>query len=190
MRHIPTRTSVCILYGFCEGPQIGKGLIATLQATGFDITTNASRADIIIAHSGGCFVLPEQHRARLVLLIGVPHWPGKSMARGIYQKVVSDYALHRHTQMLRQWLLKTSWHGIYFWHMVYNWRMLRAIKRPFHTDADRVVLIRNREDTSCTPDIAQLPALPQQTFLALPGQHDDCWLHPERYAAIINAVYT
>jgi len=66
--------NVCILYGIFEGSWHGKRLRLALSNQGFGISDNSSEADIIIAHSGGCLLIPTDAKARLILLVGLPYW--------------------------------------------------------------------------------------------------------------------
>jgi hypothetical protein len=210
---MPDKTSVCILYpseskqrqtttgektenqflngiyGFCEGPRVGKRFEHILESGNFRVTRDVRRADIIIAHSGGCFVVPENNHAKLVLLIGLPCWPGKSTAKALRQKVWLDIITHQRNGLLAEWLQKTGWHSWYFWNMANNRRMLRGMRAEAHRTATDAVLVRNQNDVQCTPDPRQLHFNYSPPLLSLPGQHDDCWLHPEPYIAIIQSYY-
>jgi hypothetical protein len=51
-----------------------------------------------------------------------------------------------------------------------------------------VVLIRNREDTTTTPEFKKLPQSYISNYISLYGQHDDCWLHPEKYTNLLRGL--
>lgn len=188
----PTRSNVapavCILYGLCEGKRIGTPFERAARAAGFRIVRNPEVADIIVGHSGGCFAVPPISRAKLVVLIGLPHWPGKSTLRALIQKIALDARTGR--GRLPQLAHKTFWNVVYFGNFANNWRMWRGKNSGNcrHITA-RTVLIRNQKDTFCTPNFANLPFQTPPALLAVDGQHDDCWLHPERYLAIIKAYH-
>lgn len=69
--------------------------------------------------------------------------------------------------------------------MSYNFRMLRGRKAGNFWKIRRLTLVRNEEDSFCTPDIANIPFTHRPRFVPIPDQHDDCWLHPERYLDVI-----
>jgi hypothetical protein len=179
------KKAACILYGFCEGPRLAGNMLKALDYAGYRITHDPYEADIVIAHSGGCFLVPHDLPARQVIMIGLTHWPGKSIVRALIEKNWDDFRFHASSRNIRAWLHKFSWNLVYFWNMPRNLQMLRDRKRGDFWQAKRVTLVRNKEDTFCTPDIKSLPFAHPPKFIELPDQHDDIWLHPERYTAII-----
>lgn len=160
-------------------------LLRALEYAGYRTTRNPYEADIIIAHSGGCFLVPNDLPAQQVIMIGLTHWPGKSIVRALIEKNWADFRLHRRARNIRTWLHKFSWNLLYFWNMPHNVAMLRGRRRGDFWQAKHVALIRNKEDSFCTPDIKSLPFVHAPKFVELPGQHDDIWLHSERYTNII-----
>ena len=182
-----SRPSVCILYGVCEGPRIASRLIRALTTAGFGMTRNAAEADIIIAHSGGCFALPQTHRATMVLLVGLPCWPGKSTLKSTQQKIWLDMRSSSHDPA--RWLLKTFWNSIYFWNMRNNYAMFRGQRRQAHRSIAHAVLVRNKDDVTCTPNHAHFRFKHSPPLVSLPGQHDDIWLHPKSYINLIRQYY-
>jgi hypothetical protein len=183
------KKSICILYGFCEGPRIGKRFEDAVRSANFRITRDPQQADVIVAHSGGCFILPKAHHAQLILLIGLPYWPGKSIATALLEKIRLDISTHRQNRSLAQWLRKTTWNSWYFWNTANNRRMLLGKRTGEHWQATHAMLVRNRNDVTCTPDPEDLHFEHPPALLSLFGQHDDCWIHPETYLAIIQAYY-
>jgi hypothetical protein len=183
------KATVCIVYGFSEGAAHGRALRQVLTASGFRVVKDPAKADILIAHSGGCFVVPEKHQATLVILVGIDHWPGKSFIVAITQKVWNDVVAHRGERKLTAWLRKTGWNLIYGGNIRRHLRMLRGKRRgsAWSINAARLVLVRNHEDTFCTPDTHTLPFKSKPITVELIGQHDDIWLHPEPYVDIIQA---
>src|SRR5690349_1106305 len=125
-------TKVAIIYGWSEGPWHGKKLRQEISNAGFEIIKQPEKADIIIAHSGGCFMLPQQSRAHLVLLVGLPYWPGKHPVRSLRQKIKDE-------TKNGWWLKKTYFNAYYFltrprrWFMM--WRAWRALALPDNIQA-------------------------------------------------------
>lgn len=176
---------ICIIYGFCEGPQLAKRMLQTLRDAGFTIVHDPHQADIVLAHSGGCFLVPEDLPARQIVMIGLTHWPGHSIIGALIKKNWRDFRFHRSEQKVATWIHKFSWNLIYFWNMPTNFRMLVGRRQGHFWHVRNLVLIRNREDTFCTPHVTDLPFVHDPQYIELPDQHDDLWLHPERYVAII-----
>ena len=178
--------NLCIIYGFCEGPRMAGRMLRALRQAGYHVTDDPYQADVVIAHSGGCFLVPSDLPAKQVIMIGLTYWPGKSILRALIQKNVNDFRFHRRDRNQRGWLQKFRWNLVYFWNMPRNLTMLRARQRGEFWQVQRLTLVRNREDSFCTPDLASLPFTHRPRFVELPGQHDDCWLHPQRYIPVID----
>lgn len=184
-------TIVCIVPGFTEGHGTSRELRKLLVEQGFTISKKPEQADIVIAHSGGCFVIPEQATPKLTILINVPYWPRKYTAVSICEKITTTFieSLSRHT--LRQWLMKLYQGSMYGMRMRHNLEMLIGTKQGTlwkRTDLHTIV-IRNMQDMFCTPDLKILPFATKPLFLELPGSHDDCWDNPKAYAAIIQKYH-
>jgi len=184
----PTRSrSACILYGFCEGPRLARPMLASLTHAGYRITRDPYEADVVIAHSGGCFLVSWDLPARKVLMVGLVHWPGKSIVHALTEKIREDFLFHRRDRNMSTWLRKFAWNLVYFWNMPHNLRMLHGRKRGDFWRVKYLTFIRNKEDTFCVPNVAALPFVHPPTFIGLPDQHDDIWLHPKRYVDIIRS---
>jgi hypothetical protein len=176
---------VCIIYGFCEGPRLATPMLDALRKAGHSIVRDPYAADIVFAHSGGCFLVPSDLPARQVVMVGLVHWPGRSIIDALIRKNINDFEHHRRDRKAGRWLQKFSWNLVYFWNVPHNVAMLRTRGKGDFWHAKHLTLVRNKEDTFCTPDLASLPFTHQPRFVELPDQHDDIWLHPERYAAVI-----
>ncbi len=179
-----------ICYGFCEGTKSGRSLVEALERAGFQIATDANQADIFVGHSGGCLLAPSACKAKLAVCIGIPYWPDKSLVRTLISKNVEQFKGSRSIEQQEQWWGKFFWHGVYFWRIDRNIAMLRKRKSGPQTLPDaKMLYIRNREDGFMTERIYMLPNLRKASFVSLPGTHDDLWMHPDAYAAIIKAYY-
>lgn len=76
-----------IEYGWPEGKWHGKLLTKSLIASGYVMATSSSEADIIIAHSAGCYMIPPDSKAKVMLLIGIPNWPKNLFINALYRKL-------------------------------------------------------------------------------------------------------
>lgn len=169
---------VCILYGWTEGQAHGKKFRAALRQAGLTITRHVDQADVIVAHSGGSFLLPERSHAQLVLLIGLPYWPGRHPLRNLPTKIrqeLRDLAWYRKSFFSTYYLLTRPRRWIRMWQ---GWKHQRL---PAY-EKSTIVLIRNHNDAFMHPTDATSLADDQNWQLrTLPGQHDDLWTNPGPY---------
>ncbi len=182
-----SRPTVAIIYGFCEGPRLAGDMLRTLSQAGFEVTSNYQAADIVIAHSGGCFLVPRQSKAKQNIMIGLTYWPGRSIVRSLFEKIWNDLRHHHNNRKTRAWLQKSFWNLVYFWNMPHTLRMLRGRARGEFWNVQSLTVVRNAEDSFCTPDLKHIPFTHPPHFVALPDQHDDCWLNPDRYISVIQS---
>src|SRR5262249_25082501 len=149
--------TVCLLYGFCEGPRLAGRMLRALDKAGFAVVDDPYQAEIVIGHSGGCLLVPDDLPAHGIFQIGPPYWPGHWVLRSLIEKNVNDFKNHRQDRMTRQWADKFRWNLYYFWNMPRNFAMLRALEDSPSWRGRRVTVVRNREDSFCTPDLKSLP---------------------------------
>jgi hypothetical protein len=181
-----SKPTVCILYGACEGPRVATKLISALQQAGYRVIGDAAVANILIAHSGGCFIIPTDAKARRIMMIGIPYWPGKRWITCAAEKVRLDAHTRHQEGALRFWLYKSVWNFVYAWNLPHIVRMIRGRGRGDHwLLGDRTILVRADDDCYCVPDLAALPFKTPPHIARLPGQHDDCWHYPASYLKLL-----
>lgn len=109
-----SQKSVSILYGFGEGRWHGRKLRIALQAADFTIANDPHDADIIIAHSGGMYALPENTSNKILFLVapscGQPH---KTWLQTQSKKVWLDMLFFFNAGMYVVWLQKSCWNVFY-----------------------------------------------------------------------------
>ncbi len=175
-----------LVYGFLEGPWHGQSLRAELEKRGLK-PAPAKSADIVVAHSGGCYFVPES--VTNVLLIDPPYWPKKSLIKSLGQNIYQNTA--ERTQEGNLGLLIAG----QFWWMAYavirfpyNVRLgWRASNKPFYNSAKgKVAIIRNRNSVFCSTEIKKVRAQGRTfSFYEFGGDHNDVYVHPEAYADLI-----
>ena len=173
-----------MIYGFAEGHSVSKRMRKELSAKGFTLSSDPKDADIIMAHSGGSFMLPAKHQARLVVLINPPMWLGRSPLRGLTPKVKQE-------TKNSYWYRKSWFNFLYLFSRPASWaRMSKSIKRGiFHTGDARTVIIRNRHDTFAHPeDVLACSSVSGWMVCSLDGSHDDLWEHPSPYVDLIKIL--
>ena len=169
--------TVSIIYGWPEGNWHGKAMRQYLRQNGYEVTANPQTADVIIAHSAGCFLLPQNSQAKLVLLIGMPLQTGQNLAKSTLQKIElepKDW----------WWLKKSCFNTFYLFTKPVRWiKMNRAWNKPLPKYKNaKYLLICNLMDAYMDPDESQNFAKFQGwSFKTFEGQHDDLWQNPKKY---------
>lgn len=187
--------SVHIIYGFTEGKWHGKLFRRTLKRRGYTVAYKAQDADVVMAHSGGCFDVPQLRDNQLLLLINPPYWPERSLAerssnmvRQIVRSLLFNRKAHFH-------LNKTLHNGLYLLRNRQTNQFMAARAKTFNLEQEirhnKTILVRNHDDPWLTPELHNLQKLNSRLVIKrLPGIHDDCWLNPEPYIDIIEAART
>lgn len=182
------RHTVAIVYGFAEGAWHSRKLKSVLRAAGFKPLRDVRTADIIIAHSAGCYLVPADAQARLILHSGYPYWPGRTLRSSLRENL----QLERHQHGTAKWLVRCAINGIYMFKLVQTMRMLRGWHDPFLdklTTTTRHVFVRNRHDNYCQPTQLLVRTRRNHTYLSLPeGNHNDLWDHPQYYIGLIQSL--
>ena len=185
-------TTVAVIYGVLTGPRVSAGFRQELNKQGYTVITDPSQADIVICHSGGCFEIATFRNNKL-LLINPPYWPGKTGRQRAAARVKSHLAFRKHGYTLRQWLWRSFWGGFYGFLYVKRHIFMTRMLPKFNLDTElgsaTTVIIRNQDDDWLTPNTAELIANhPNITIVHIPGDHDNCWIHPEAYVAALKSL--
>lgn len=179
---------IAILYGWAEGKWHAKKLLPVLMEHNLELCNNPAEADIILCHSGGCYMVPE-NKAKLFVLIGPPYWPKKSMLLRVVKKTYRDFKMHHTIHELRFWWVKTIHNSFYMFRHLPTWtKMYVNWKTENFPDASsqKVLVIRNTEDKFCQlSGIKKIATERNWNFVELPGEHDDLWIKPNKYVAMI-----
>jgi hypothetical protein len=101
------------MYGWAEGPWHAIRLVRELEARGLTVVDDVATADIIFAHSAGCYQIPKDVRAGLVLLAGLPYGPTHHLVFRLGRKLVMEFRSHYSKHELGWWvnkLLRNGWY--------------------------------------------------------------------------------
>ena len=181
--------SVAIIYGWAEGSWQGKKFVKELHRNGFTIAENAKNADIIFAHSAGCYLVPKDTKAKLVVLAGLPYWPGRNLVSGLIRKLINEVRYHRRNKGLGWWLNKIAHSG---WYIISRpqktyYLVTRHKIANLHDRINaKVLLVRASDDTFLHPNaVSMLPRGKKYRYVEIPGAHDDCWFEPKPYIDLL-----
>jgi hypothetical protein len=174
-----------ISYGLGGGPLHSRQLEHHLRQAGLHRAVRLDQANIIIAHSGGCWLIPKTAQPQLVIYIGMTLAQSKPRQTWLTAKAL----MAKHSRRARR--LNTMAKNTYYISRQprRNLNMVRQAKtaRPIVFPGRPTVFITNRHDP--WPKDKQIQNYLDNydwAFLSLPGAHDDIWEHPKRYAVIID----
>lgn len=177
-----------ISYGFVEGSFHALKLDRLLKKAGFVPAKNMHDADIIIAHSAGCWLIPNNAKPKLVIYVGMPlplTSAQKTWLKSNWLSMRLFISKGHVFQMLRIGLLNT------YYALLQPRRSLDIIHgsksaQPVIFPDSSTVFIANRHDP--WPRSKQLDNYVESngwSFLSLPGSHNNIWQHPIYYVDII-----
>lgn len=175
--------------GWAGGLQLSKQFRQALITAGFNIT-EPWQADVLIAHSTACYDLPIKSPINLFFLIDPPYWPGKSIFNRAVEKKRIDSKMTNQAGGWTAVLKKTVWEGLYIFKKPKYTPL--ALKNNPSLDflgplkSKQVVLVRNKDDAFCSPDIqVALSGFPNVRYAVVPGGHDDYMTNPQPYIDLL-----
>jgi hypothetical protein len=180
-----SRPTYAISYGLAGGPAHARKLKRHLHQAGYVQSRQVAKADIIIAHSGGCWLIPELAKPRLVIYVGMP----LAQANPRQTWLAAQDAMLKHGQLKHS--LRTRAKNTFYTlrQPRRNLKITRMAKtaQPIIFPGSSTVFIANRHDPwPRSPQTQEYLDNYDWSFLSLPGPHDDIWEHSERYAVIID----
>jgi len=185
--------TVAFIYGFTEGKWHGHRFRKALQDKAYEILYNPRIADVIIAHSAGCYHVPiDLRHDQQVLFINPTYWPGKPLlfrAFKMFGQLVIAVRLGNHPLYQLQKTAHNLWYLV--WHADSNRDMVKRAKKfelPVEIKHRHTTLVRNQHDPWLTPDLDDLKKLNKNLRIVhMPGWHDHCWEFPEQYLHLIQS---
>lgn len=175
-------------YGFVEGAAHGRKISRMLKKAGFEPAKSLAKADVIIAHSAGCWLLPENAKPQLMIYIGMPlplTSAQKLWLKANWMNIKSFLAKGHVLKMFRVAALNTYYA---LRHTRRTIDIIQGVKtaKPTVFKGALTIFIANQHDP--WPHSAKLSDYIERedwTFLSLPGAHNNIWIHPAYYVDII-----
>lgn len=183
---------VFFVYGFIEGRWHSKRFRRALRKRGYDVGRSLKNADVIIAHSGGCYDVPPLRDDQLLVLINPPYWPERSVRERTWnmakQMIITlkpgRHALYSARKTVRN-LIYSVTRRRHNKRIAERTRTFRLVDEVRHS---RTILVRNNNDPWLTPNLTELQkANPHLHIERLAGDHDDCWIKPNLYIDLIES---
>lgn len=183
-----------IAYGWSEGPWHGRKIREALEEKGYRRASTAEDADIIIAHSLGCYLIPQGHRAKVIMLIGLPYWPSRPVPLSVLRNTADN--LNSSVRDGSTWWLNKLLHNL--WYILarpsasYDALTRRRLSfLPKARPSQQILLVRNSDDEFCHPHIEKMLGTDfGYTYIDMAEKlHEDCWLNPTPYVKLIERYY-
>ncbi len=180
--------------GWAENRWKTHKLLDDLDAGGGIQTKDIGQAEVIITHSAGGHVVPQNLKAKLIVLIAPSYIPGRPFVISTVMEYLMDTIYYFRRALIYPWLLKNLYY-IFFGiaHPLRTIRVYRKVQEPLNLEAlknYRVLLIRNKHDFFCSPQIAdEARKYSNIEYKELAGRHDHCWIAPKPYVDLILKAY-
>jgi hypothetical protein len=179
--------SYYIHYGLLGGASQSKQLRSLLKQVGFVLASKSVAADIVIAHSAGCWQIDQAARPKLVVYIGMPlASPNPKTSFRSNFAILTGCLRNGHP---------LRYVAINLWNIYYgttqfkrNAQIIRhaskSVVRVFPS-AQSVMLVNRTDPWPESPKKIELTSKKPWAFVSLPGSHDNIWEEPEKYSEII-----
>lgn len=177
--------NIFIHYGFAEGRLVARNFINAASKNNYGIVSDHEKADIVIAHSAGCYDLPNNLNSKMIILIGPPTLSVDT--RTVLTQILKKLAYEYKQIGLTGFFIKNLPNVLYALNLPRNLR-LRTKTLARNIPSKNVIIIRNQLDPFNDPHLLQHNAI-DINKISLPGSHDDIWLNPEPYLDIIESIY-
>ncbi|MFO0882295.1 MAG: hypothetical protein U0491_02495 [Candidatus Saccharimonadales bacterium] len=160
--------SYAIIYGFAEGPYQARMFAAVAKEYGLK-QTKVSQAEIIFAHSGGCFLIPTDSNA-IIVHVNPTIWPQRSIVSSLIRRFPPK-KVSLISGLFRLYYALDVTHAI---------RMVKA--RAMRLNGSKCLIVRNSQDTYLSYEV--FISFGQQK-IEFDGGHDDIWQNPEKYIQLV-----
>lgn len=178
-----------ISYGLFSGPSHAKHFTQKMEQAGYK-PAPPEAADIVIAHSAGCWQVQPDFKAKLVIYVGLPlalENPKRTWVKAnkpLLKKLTIGPNRRRTARFARHYIR----YGLS--QPKRNARIIRNAKQsvaqpPSHA---KVVCIANQHDAwmESPTQLDHYAASRDWDFIGLPGSHNTVWHRPELVIPIIN----
>jgi hypothetical protein len=186
----PRPLTFAISYGFLGGSLSGRLFCSKMTKAGFE-QADPSKADIVIAHSAGCWDLKSTKNVKLLMLVGMPlikpvasNSFRVNMAR--FRTILTSKYIFRGLQVALfnlYYVLRQPGRNLAIIHKA---KQLQAEHKV--PEAWQVIYVTNKSDpwTQSNEKLQGYMNTCKWSFISLTGSHDNIWEQPDKYVAIIS----
>ncbi len=184
----PEILTFALSYGFVEGSAHGRKISKLLKRAGFTQANSLTEADIIIAHSAGCWLIPDNAQPKLMLYIGMPlpfTSAQKIWLEANWLSIKSVLAKGHVFKMLRGGILNTYYA---LRHPRRSRDIIRGAKTStptIFTDATTIFIANRYDPWPQSKRLFDYLKSENWAFISLPGAHNNIWQHPAYYVEIV-----
>ncbi len=184
-----------IYHGFSHSRRHSAGMRKLLDQAGYDEAIEPRQADIVIAHSAGCYIVPPDSDAKVVLLVGVP-MNDKHVRRVFFDARRKDVATFRAAHQSKRLFRLTALSYLEVSrHSRYHRKLVKTVITKRHNlpviNARQTIVISSQSDPWPEP-VKELAKTSKHgySFISMYGSHNHLWQAPEQYIEIIKAYAT
>lgn len=182
----PNNLTYAICYGLFCGPLHGHDLRAHMKKAGFQFVSDPLRADIVICHSAGCWLVPTTARPSLLVYVA-PVMTQPSVGTWLKAIYLNDLVFLKEHRVYKGITIL----AINLWYVMLeplrNIGIFRRAPSAVIPGAQgRVLVITNRYDPWQQPaGLQKYLTYRRWNFINLNGSHDNLWVNPAPYVAIM-----
>lgn len=182
--------SYYISYGFLGGPLNSRRLRKMLEEAGYE-EAPLNKADIIIAHSGGAYLLNLRSKPKLILLAAPalsrenPRKLFKENTKQLWKNAKAEHYMRK----------RFLW-SLYGFYCAIRWpkrnyQMTKSasdasFELPEFEDVNVFFIANQADEWSSGPQLTKLLTGRSWAFMSMSGAHENIWVHPEDYIDIID----
>ncbi len=187
----PTHHKLFIYYSFLGGKLVSRRYKKLAPKYSFELAQEAAKTDVILAHSAGCWHIPENLKPSVLVLVGMPlHYENmKTAFRTATRNNGHLFIQHRHMLLGLKIFSLSTLYGLFQPRRNYQIMQLVKTVKPFpaFAGAERVIFVADKDDPY--PHAPELTEIIQNNsnicFISMPGSHQDIWEYPERYLDLL-----
>lgn len=185
-----SKLSYAFSYGFLGGALHSRDFRKLLHEKGYVPALSIMDADIIIAHSAGCWMVPESVSPKLLVLVGMPLAKDKlhKTLKAANKENIRAFKRNRHLLKGAKVGLYSAYYGLVQPKRNKNIASDAKKNRPVaqYSSLHTVFIVNKNDPWPSAEQVQELPDVYNWAFIGLAGAHDDIWEHPSHYVSIIS----
>ncbi|HZP55193.1 MAG TPA: hypothetical protein VFB03_00255 [Candidatus Saccharimonadales bacterium] len=179
-----------LVVGWAENRWKTHQFLKGLEKAGGLQIDNPRKADLIITHSAGGHINPNDINPKLIAIVAPCYLPEQSFLVATAKEWVMDCIYYFRHFLFISWLKKNLYYLFFgLAHPRRTYSIYKQVIVPLDLSSlkrFKVTLIRNHNDFFCSEQILNISKQYSNiSFYELPGRHDDLWVNPQPYINLI-----